>query len=161
MTVDIYPIFKHLFSEKAIKTLENKTSEQVYQFNLCVPQPLILLAKLGIKSCSMFKNETFNGEPLYVRKIALVQFAAALASKDKLYKAVERIVLAINDVADRDYTRASLVQLSVIELANPMQPEPDYMVISYVTLSDRGKAYVDANLPGIFIANGAMPVRVV
>jgi len=159
-TVDIYPIFEHAFTEKAKATLLNKTNNQLYQYNrkIVAGPALILLGKLGLKTCKMWADATPDG--MYVRDFDLVHYAASRATKEKLPQAIMRVIDTVNIVAEKDFTKAALVQLSVIELARVNTPEPEFVVISYVTLTKKGAEYVAQHMSDRFIPEGGLPDRI-
>ena len=159
-TVDIYPIFEHAFTEKAKLTLTTKTNNLVYQYNNKVPSAhvLVLLSKLNLKTCAMYKGVV--ADDMYVRAFDLVHFVASRATKDKLPKAIEKVISVINDVAEKDFTKASMLQLSVIELMETSSLELEYVVISYITLTDKGSKYVEQHMPDMFVKEGEIPARI-
>lgn len=158
--IDIYPIFKHSFSPKAQATMDNKTMHQVYQYNVVGHGGMLtLLGRLGLVTCAMYKEQ--DSSQIYFRKADLVNYVAIRATKDKLPLAIEKVINTVNEVADKGFTKASLVQLGVLELHPIDLPEPEYAVISYITLTRKGIDYVDQNpsLKEMFIDEGGMPVR--
>lgn len=159
-TIDIYPMFRHLFSPKAQATLSNKTNDLIYQFNKPIhgASVLALLGRLNLKTCAAYKDK--DSANLYTRESNLVYFIGLRASKEKLPVAIERVVAAVNDLADKDFTKAYLVQLSVIEFAQVDNNEPEFGVVSYITLDNKGAAYMKQNLKGMFTNEGGLPTKV-
>jgi hypothetical protein len=155
---DIYPIFKGYFNEKAIKALENKTEHLVHQYNEKLPEWLRLLGKLNLKSCEYYKD--IDADQLYVRKADLVHFAVARAGIEKLDVAINRVINSVNHVADMGFTRAALVPFSILKIYPPDRPEPDFLVISYVTLSQKGSTYVKNNMKNVFVEEGGITERI-
>lgn len=155
---DIYPIFKHRFNEKALKTLENRTHNQIYEYNDEIPagKSLVILGKLGLKSCKKFTN----GDALYTRKIDCVRFIASRTTKDKLHTAVEKVIATVNHLADKGFTKASLMQLGVLEIMPIDRPEKEFIVLSYITLTEKGYKYVQNQLPNMFVEEAGIPKRI-
>lgn len=156
--VDIYPIFEHSFNEKAKATFAKKADSLIFQYNEKYPQGAILhlLGKLELKTCKQFKDEV----NVYIRKFDKVCFMASRATKDKLPEAIEKVIAAVNDVADKDFTKAYMVQLGVLELMPVDLPEPEYVVISYITLTDKGEAYAKLHHADVLINEGGIPLRI-
>jgi hypothetical protein len=156
--IDIYPIFRHLFNEKAIQALDNKTKELVHQYIYVCPNWLIMLGKLNLSSCKMYKDFAFD--ELIMRRIDLVHFAVVRTGKENLDKALNKIIGAVNHVADMGYTRAALVPLAIMELTTIDRPEPDYAIMSYLTLSDKGSKYVEQHMKDVFVKEGDITPRI-
>lgn len=159
-TVDIYQTFEHLFTKKAKASMEKHSESLIYQYNEVDYNSKVcfVLAKLGLRSCSKYGD--INPVNAYIRKCDVVHFAACRATKNNLHKAVERVVAAVNHVTAKDFTKASLVKLSTVELMPVNASEPEYAVISYITLTQKGSEYVKNNLSDIFIPEGGIPMKV-
>jgi hypothetical protein len=150
--VNAYPIVKHLFNEKAVKTLENKTVHLVYQYKEYIgPKGLdkvvALLAHLGVG-----KNIKIDLD--WIRKADLVYtFGFTYYQKDTEI-ALNKIVSAINTVADLDFTKASMMPLGILKLMpTEGELEEKLCVFSYVSLTESGKQYVDEHMPKILIGD--------
>jgi len=156
---DIYPIFANSFSPKATATLQNKTHNLVHQYNEIhyAGRLMRLLGKLGVKTCSGYKDESLD---LYVRRADMVRYVASRADKANLPKAIEKVIATVNHLADKDFTKASMVQLGVLELMPVDRPEPEYVVLSYITLTEKGFEYVQNNMPQMFVEEAGIPNRV-
>ena len=159
-TIDIYPIFEHAFSENAKATLANKTVNLVHQYDRkCHEGPLkVMLAKLGIKSCASYL--VVDPKNMYVRDCDLVNFVALRATQDDLPKAIEQVISTVNHLADKGFTKATLVQLSLLPIAVVDMAEAEFVVISYITLTRKGMEYARLNMPEMFVEEGGMPNRV-
>jgi hypothetical protein len=159
-TIDIYSIFEHMFTEKAKETaLTVHSPNLVYQYNerSYFTDVATVLGKLGLRSCREYKDgSTVN----YVRTYDLMHFASCRATKGNLHKAVEKVISAVNHVAERDFTKAYLVKLSTVEVQPVDSAELEYIVISYITLTQKGSDYVKKNMSDVFISEGAMPMRI-
>jgi hypothetical protein len=155
--LDIYPHMRHLFSPAAQLTLNNVTNNTIYQYNeACMETPedklVHLLAKLSLKSSETKAN--------YIRKADVVRYFGSLAStQEQIPQAVEKIISTINTVADLGFTKATLYGLGIVQIF----PEPlkqEYIVFSYVTLTETGKIYAETNLKNMLTEEGAIPKRV-
>jgi len=158
--LDIYPMFEHAFSDKAKKTMSLKTDSLLHQYNEPLDSAYILtmLGNLGLKTCARYKG--LNPVDMYIRKTDLIHFVASRAIKDKLPIAINKVIATVNDVADNGFTKVCLVQLSVIETVPIDLPEPEFIVISYISLTEKGSQYVVQNWPDMFIPEGGIPQRV-
>ena len=160
-TTDIYPIFEHAFTEKAKTCLALPATSLIHQYNDIDYHGRIkvLLGKLRLQSCVLEKDLPMDD--MWVRRYDLVHYAALRAAKENLPKAIERVIEAVNYVAEKNFTRASLVKLSIVEAArSPESLDTEYIVVSYITLNDKGAVYVANNMSDIFIKEGGMPMRV-
>lgn len=155
-TVDIFPIFRHSFSEKALRSLDNKANSIIYQYNKTLLTPGLgkLLSKLNLKTCKDMEHG------FYVRRYDKVECIASRAIKDKLHQAVEKVINTVNHLADKDFTRASLTPLSVLETHPVSRSEPEYIVLSYITLTERGVQYTMQNLAKMFAPEGSIVTAV-
>jgi hypothetical protein len=156
---DIYSIFEHLFTEKAKISIAKHTPNLIYQYNertyntdLCT-----ILGKLGLKTCREYKD---GSSVNFIRACDIVHYAASRATKNNLYKAVEKVIAAVNHVAEKDFTKASLVKLSTIQVRPIDSAELEYVVVSYITLTKEGADYVKNNMSDVFVAEGMLPLRV-
>ena len=158
-TMDIYPIFEHAFNDKAKAALANNTKRLIHEYNRQIPaaSTLILLGKLGLKTCAHYANS--KPDEMYFRDFDIAYFVAARAIKDKLPKAIEKVIATVNHVADLDFTRAAMVQLSMLELACVDNTGPEFVVLSYITLTKDGAEYVKQNMPEMFVSEGELPDR--
>ena len=157
--VDIYYIFDHAFSEKAKVAMSNKIQDLVYQYNekIEVAQLFKLLGRLGFQRYESFINVESE---VYLRQVDLVHFIARSATKEDLPKAIESVIATVNHVADLNFTKASLVQLGVIEMHRFDKIDPEFAVFSYITLTQKGSDYVKQNLSDMFISEGGVPKRI-
>jgi hypothetical protein len=156
VTIDIFPHFAHLFTPKALETLNNQTNSVLHQYNEVVKDPpnnlKSLLTKLGLKS-TIDKVD-------WVRKADLVHFFGSTAKEEDLAKAIEKVILAVNEVADKGFTKVSLLKLSVIPFAAQPDMEREFAVVSYISLDKAGEEYVENNLKNMVFPEGGVPVKV-
>jgi hypothetical protein len=152
---NIYPIFKNYFNADAQKAFSIKAHGLIHQRDVVIITPGLgnLLKKLGLKSCENY------GEGLRRREIDMVQFCGSRSDRANVYKSVEKVIAAINDLAARGYITASLMELGVLPLAAMDKPESDYVVLSYVALTQAGTAYMLQNMPKMFANEGQVPER--
>jgi hypothetical protein len=111
------------------------------------------LNKLGLKSC----KDLDHG--LWRRELDRVHFCASRSDRHNIHQAAEKVIVAINDLAKRGYITASLMELGVLHLAIHNKPEPEYVVLSCVAITDEGHKYVEANMPKMFVDEGGLPER--
>lgn len=162
---DIYPLMKHLFNPQAVATLENKTHSMIHQFAEYVgPKGFenfhkveSLMEKLGLRSVQ--KQYTLTGD-WWVRNCDKVNLFGSTCSLETMPKAVEKVIVAINDVASRGFTKASLMSLGVMQFLPVDKPDPQYLVLSYITLTQAGEQYVAQNMPKMTFYEGGIPERV-
>jgi hypothetical protein len=159
---DIYPHFKHLFSPIALLTMNNKGRDLLYQYNRPIGQTTMLvdlLAKLGLKQPSALVTA---GHPRieHVRDIDIVMFFGSRAEKSKLDKAIEKVILTINDVASKGFTKVSLLQLGLLKLTTHPNMEQQFIVLSYVSMTKAGEEYVKQYHNGMTFPEGGVPARV-
>ena len=159
-TIDIYPVFEHAFSEKAKVTLSHKTDSLIHQYNRPVhgASHLVMLGKLGVKSCADFKDK--DPKEMWVRDFDKVNFIGNSATKEKLPLAIENVIKTINDVADRGFTKAHLVQLTIVPFAVANSIDQEFGVVSYITLTREGEDYVTKNMPNMILKEGYTPTKV-
>lgn len=152
---NVYPIFKHYFNQEAQKAFATKAMSLIHQREIVVITPGLgnLLKKLGLKSCQNL------GDGYSRRELDMVSFCASMADRANVHKSVEKVITAVNDLAARGYITASLMELGVLALAPVDKPEPDYVVISYVALTQAGQAYVKQNMPKMFVDEGSTAER--
>lgn len=147
-STDIYDIFKHRFNEKAVATLENKTHQLIYQYNKQIQPAKIfyVLWKFGLKSCAAF------GDPdqQYVRAFDVVRFVGSRAIKDKLPEAIDKVINTVNWCADQGFTKAAMVKLDIVEFMPVSRAEPEYAVVSYITMTEKGYEAAKQFLPNMF-----------
>jgi hypothetical protein len=154
--IDVYPQLQHLFNKNAQKTLNNKIFNMIHQYNELTDEVetrgklMSLLYKLKI--------ESVEDKLSYVRKCDVVFFfGSTVDSKDKLPLALDKVINALNKVADLGYTKGTMLPLGVVKL-DFLDPCTDkWVVISYVTLTDVGKKYVDQNMPNMLFEEGGIP----
>jgi hypothetical protein len=158
-TDDIYPIFKKYFSVEAQKVMDIKTTNLLHQYNKKLPPSDLfkLLSKLKLNSCVGFEDG------MYISCVDVVHFCASRADKITLHKAVEKVVAAVNDLVSHNYVTATLLTLSVVAVSRQenLEPEfePEYVVISYVALTQDGHDYVEKYMPKMFVKESEMPER--
>lgn len=153
---NIYPTFEKYFNANVKKAFAVKSTQLVHQRNRLIMNEGLadLLRKLGLKSCKDIQGG------IYIRECDLVCFCASRTDKATIYKGVEKVIATINHLADKGFVTATMIELGVIRFM-PVAPriDPEYCVISYVALTTTGQAYVDANMPKMFIKEGGMPER--
>jgi hypothetical protein len=156
-TDDIYPIFKKYFTSEAQQALETKTTSLIHQRNVLTINGglAFLLNKIGLKSCS-----EFDKMDCYRREVDMVRYCARRATRTNIHKAVESVIVTINDLASRGYITATLMPLSVVALAPTDNFESHYVVISYIALTKASDQYVADNLSHMFVDEGAMPLSI-
>lgn len=159
---NIYPIVKHLFNTNAIKALENKTYDELYQYNEYFgPKGFESFSKVEvlIKKLGVGKNLPYVVG--WVRKFDKVCFLGSTCYREDIGKSVNKVVHAVNTVANMGFTKASLMPLGVIKL-HPEQGENEgkLIVLSYVTLTDVGEQWVQQNIPKILVSEGQIPAMV-
>jgi hypothetical protein len=156
-TDNIYPIFKKYFNDDAQRVFSIKTQNLIHQRDrvLLTADLATLLKKLNLKSCKDF----VDGQAFIKREIDKVCFCASRSDRATIYRAVERVIIAINDLARRGYLTASMVELSVMALAAAEKPEPEFIVLSYVAVTNAGEQYITQHMPKMFVSEGGMPER--
>lgn len=159
---DLYQLFKSYFSDKAQKTLDNRSQHLIYQYNEPAdPKNRLayLLGNLGIKSAIGHGYQ-------WIRKYDKVYFFGSRCGKDQIVDAVDKVISAVNLVAGLDFTKAALLPLSVIQICtynengHGYHTTGDFVVLSYVTLTEDGVKYVKTNLPNMLFEEGGVPARV-
>lgn len=156
--LDLYPQVRHLFSDKATQTLDNQTYSMYHQYDVQlveVPQDAVahLLYKVGVKSSEKYVK--------YLRRAdAVYSFGSFAVGKDSATKAVEKIISTVNTVANMGFTKATLYPLGILKLNLDDPTREEYVVVSYVTLTEEGKKYVDDNMPKMLAEEGAIPNKV-
>jgi hypothetical protein len=158
--VDVYSIFSHSFSSKAKETLDKKAEQLVYQYNEEDKAGRVkrLLGRLGLNSCVAYKD--LNPDEMWQRKFDSVHFVSSKATKEQLPKAIEKVIATVNHVADKGFTKASMVQLSVLETRDVSKAESHFIVLSYITLTTKGADYVKQHMPKMFVVEGGIPYTV-
>lgn len=156
---NIYPIFKHCFNTKAATALNTKSNTgMLHQYNEMVgPTPIIeLMSKLGVKSC---KAALDSGTMGYLRKIDKVNYIASRCTMKTMPKAVERVIATVNHLADKDFCKASMMELGVIRFVKVNEIEDHFAVLSYLTLTQAGENYVAASqvISKMMVKEGDVP----
>lgn len=158
---DIYPIFKKYFNPKAQLAMANKASDTNHVYDVQVGHEKLwqFLAKLGIKKA---KEDLDNNNIGYKRQVVKIHYLAIRSDRTDLVKAVERLIVSINTMADLGFLRASMFELAVLRLAqDPMNPTKDEaIVVSYLTVSPAGEQWLAANMPKLSAQPGQLPARV-
>lgn len=157
---DIYPATESHFVPEANRALKNKSNSVLYQYNEPIGAPgtynlFNLLSKLEFKSS---EDQINSGKIGWIRKVAMCRFFGAASEYHNLDKSAAKLVDMINDLATRNYIKATLMPLSIMKLAitEPTQKQL-YVVISYVHIIDIGEQYVKDNYAHLSINEGEMP----
>jgi hypothetical protein len=150
---DIYPSLRPYFTDKAAKALYQKTNHMLHQRNELVGHEGLvgLLAKLNIKKAKQDLSK--HG---YIRVIDMVNFLGLRADQQGIAEAASKVILAINDLAERGYITAAMAPLSIIEL-DPSAGPDRFLVVSYLAIKQAGQMWVDTNLQDLTFKEGGMP----
>lgn len=157
--VEVYNEFKHLFNNKARRTLNNRVHSLLHQYNQPMDETarlFVILGKLGIESA---KRQMSLGNLNFIRKFDVMYFFGSRASREKVGDALTKVINAINIVADLGYTKSSLLPLGILKIRElPPSTLEDFIVVSYITLTEEGKNYVDScDLKNMLFAEGGVP----
>ena len=162
--VDLFPIFHKLFSLEAYTALANRTQGTLHQRNdFCHEYGMIdMLSRLGVKNAG---NLIATGRMYQFKRVVdrVHYFALDVAEKD-IPKAVEILVIAMNDLASKSYITAALAPLMAYKFAQlPWSSglnETRYAVISYVAVTQQGENYVQQNMADLLTKESEMPKRI-
>jgi hypothetical protein len=147
------------FTDKAGKALHNKVVSLVHQRNEEVGHNGLadLLAKLEITSAKCAIKENKVG---WRRVADLVMFFGATCCIDEIPLGIEKLVVAINDLAERGYVTGAMMPLGIITLGQTTPFEPRYIVTSYLAINDKGQKYLEKHHTSLLFPEGGMPRRV-
>ena len=154
--LNIFPQFRDCFSEIAQQVLDNRHKGLVYEHNRIVMTPGLglLLNKLGLYSCRTMQHG------LTIRQFDHMNYIGSLCSKDTLYLAIEKVISVVNELMNKGFGKATLEPLSIIQIVPINKPEPEYIVLSYITLTQAGVTYATAKMPKMIMLEGTIPNRV-
>ncbi len=156
---NIYPSMRRYFTDKAAKALHKKCPTMLNQRNEEVGHSGLaeLLSKFDIKSA---REALDSGTMGYKRVVDCVMFLGSACSREELGLSAEKLIVTINDLADKGYITGAMAPLSIIELAEVVPADIRYAMISYVAITEKGQKYAESVHADRFFKEGGMPTKV-
>jgi hypothetical protein len=154
---DIYPTLRPYFTAEAAKALHNKSLNQLHQYNDEVGHLGLaeLLSKLKIKSA---KKAIDSGLAGYVRRAVVCSYFGGACEYRNVGRVAMKLINMINDLASKNFIKATLSPLSIIKLAigNPYDKQK-YVLVSYIHLLPEADQYVKDHYSDLSIQESEMP----
>lgn len=160
---DLRPFFTKFLTPQAIKALNNKTGDHVYQYNEIVPNSgdgsykdmlINLLKKFELKTA-----EDYQHQGNYIRKLALVKSFGITCNQTNIVAASLKLVDVINSLAKHNYIKASLMDLGMLELYNEDPNSKKFVIFSYLAITDEHSKEVDNIFNNYIFPEGGIPME--
>lgn len=154
---DLFPAIQPRLTPKAIRALNHKTQNLLYQWNEPSDPRVTLvefLFKLKLKSA---KEALESGKFNWVRQAAPVDFFGFVVYEDEIEAGIDKLCSFINDLAERKYILATLAPFGKLPLySNPTELKR-YVLFSYFCVDPKGTTYVKTTYPSLSFSEGALP----
>jgi hypothetical protein len=160
---NLYPLCRHLFSDRARLALETPTSHLIYQYNRPTEPKATLLElmfKLFPAQREILEKACQDISVGYLRDLDVVEFVGSTCELKDIHKAVEKVVATVNHFADKGFMKVSLLPLSMIRFAAMPGVIPKIAVVSYISLTREGSEYAKTYKPNMMFSEGECPKEV-
>lgn len=177
---DIWDLDKHLFSQKAQELMGHQIKNTVHQYNertdiLQPPyDPYPNSPTVYRSRDQVIKEKGWPGEKVdlyrtlcrlgmeyqYVRKIALLKYFGCTLSKTRSdLDAADAIAKAIEPFAQQDFIMGSMLKLGKMDIMDRYNSNVSSrkVIVSYITLSEKGERYLRANPCSLEFQEGGIP----
>lgn len=156
---NIYPQMRPFFTDKAGKVLHNKINNLIHQRMVPVGHEGVasLLSKLNIKSAT---EALATGLAGWQRALDIVVYIGSACNREELGLAAEKVIRAINELAEKGYITGAMLPLSIIQLSEQAPEDSRYLIVSYVALTSVGQKYAQHSMPDMLFTECGIPKKV-